>query len=368
MCPAIDTPMPVASNSAATAQLRLVTPDDYAKLARFSAQFADETRDEKFWLQRFGLWWEENPAFHEGVPRGWILCDEDEIRGFLGNVPNEFILNGKTVTALSTTTWRVLPSHRNHSLKLFFAAIRAAKGSIFFDTTPSPDAVSVVKGLKFQLFPFNGNPVKSLLVVNAQRVLQSRGLAAPLAWLASPGLQTLQGLRLKLKGVEQGTSVRLLTEADSSFDDLWQRTRGRYANTNVRTAAAIRWQCFGTEATRKFLFGCFCGEQLVGYAMAGTGMRNQLKVAACVDVWLDPQAPSALGNLLGFMREWAKRESIDLIEVPHFDAALGGQLRGLGLLHRTFSNEQPSYYKAPEAGELDPAATYLVTAQGDRGL
>ena len=102
--------------------------------------------------------------------------------------------------------------------------------------------------------------------------------------------------------------------------------------------------------------------------MAGTGMRNQLKVAACVDVWLDPQAPSALGNLLGFMREWAKRESIDLIEVPHFDAALGGQLRGLGLLHRTFSNEQPSYYKAPEAGELDPAATYLVTAQGDRGL
>ena len=348
------------------AQVRLAAMADYPRLAHFAATFDDETRDEKFWFQRFGLWWDENPSFREGVPRGWILWDEGEIKGFLGNVPNEFLLNGKTVTALSTTTWRVLPTHRNHSLKLFFAAMRAAKGSIFFDTTPSPDAVAVVKGLKFELFPYNANPVKSFIVVNAKRVLQSRGLGAA-AWLGAPALRLGQSVRLRLGGAAERMSVRLLTQADASFDHLWQRTKNRYANTNVRSAAAINWQSFGTAASRKFLFGCYNGERLVGYLIATRGVRNELKVAACVDVWLDPEFSSALGNLLQFVRGWAGQEGIDVIEVPHFDVPLGRQLGALGLFQRSFSGEQQAYYKAPDVGALDPAATYL-SMQGDRGL
>jgi hypothetical protein len=348
--------------------LRLVTTADYPALARFAATFEDETRDEQFWLKRFDLWWDKNPAFRESVPRGWIIWEDGAIKGFLGNVPSDFLLNGKPVTALSTTTWRVLPSHRNHSLKLFFQAIRCAKGSIFFDTTPNDDAVAVVKGLKFQLFPYNVNPVKSFLFVNTKRVLQSRGMGAFAAWLGAPALRVLQNFRLRLGPIVANTSVRVLNLADVSFDELWQRTQSRYSNTSVRTAGAINWQCFGSETTRKSLIGCFCGEKLVGYLIVARGVRNGLRIASCVDVWLDPEFPAALANLLSFSRRWAKEQEIDAIEVPHLNQSLGQQLNALGLFQRTINDEQPSYYKAPDVGALDAATTFLTGIQGDKGL
>lgn len=355
-----------------TTRVRVVTTEDYASLAGFLAGFVDETRSEQFWLKRFRFWWNENPVYHAGVPRGWVLWEENEIKGYLGNIPTEFQLNGQPVTALCPTTWRVLPTHRNHSLHLLYQAIRCAKGSISFNTTPSDDAARVLKGVKFNLFPYCANPIKSLIVVNPRRVLRSRGksrfLSARAAWFGAPVLKVFQNYRTRLGRESKGTSVRLLTHADSSFDDLWLRTRNRYVHTNVRTAAAINWQCFGSEDFRKFLFGCFGVDRLLGYLITVIGVRNGLNVASCADLWLDPDSPEALRGLLGFAQRWADKEGVDVIEIPHFDEALGRQLAALGLFQRRFSGEQPAYYKAPDLGTLDPAASYLVGLQGDRGL
>jgi len=367
----LETAVPTVAASDAS-RVRLVTSDDHAKLVRFVAEFPDEVRSEQFWLKRFRFWWDENPAYHEGVPRGWVLWERNEIKGYLGNVPTEFRLNGKPVTALCPTTWRVLPTHRNYSLHLLHHAIRCAKGSISFNTTPSEDADRVLKGLKFSLFPYCADPIKSVIVVNPRRVLRSRGeskvLGALAAWFGAPVLQGLQGYRTRLGRESKGASVRLLTHADSSFDDFWLRTRNRYAHTNVRTAAAINWQCFGNEDFRKFLFGCFNGDRLAGYLIAGIGVRNGLNLASCVDLWLDPDSPAALRELLRFARSWADKEGLDTIEIPHFDQALGGQLAALGLFQHRFTGEQPAYYKAPDLGTLDPTSSYLVGLQGDRGL
>jgi hypothetical protein len=367
----LETAVPTSAASDAT-RVRLVTADDYARLARFVAGFADETRSEQFWLKRFRFWWDENPAYHEGVPRGWVLWEENEIKGYLGNVPTEFQLNGKPVTALTLTTWRVLHTHRNHSLHLLYQAIRCAKGAISFNTTPSDDAARVMKGVKFNLFPYYADPIKSVIVVNPRRVLRSRGksqvLSALAAWFGAPVLRVFQDYRTHLERESKQTSVRLMTHADSSFDDLWLRTRNCYAHTNVRTAAAINWQCFLSEDFRRFLFACMHGDRLLGYLIAATGVRNGLNVASCADLWLDPDSPAALRDLLSFARHWADKEGVDVIEIPHFDRALGRQLAALGLFQRRFSGEQPAYYKAPDLGMLNPASSYLVGLQGDRGL
>jgi hypothetical protein len=370
-CPTAEATLSTVDATAGT-EMRLVTCDDYARLARFFAGFGDETRGEQFWLRRFRLWWDHNPAFREGVPRGWILWEGNQIKGCLGNLPNEFQLNGKSVTAVTATTWRVLPTHRNYSLRLLYQAIRCAKGSIIFNTSPSEDTVSVMKGIKFNLFPYYAAPRKGVIIVNPRRVLRSRAGgrfgAALAAWLGAPVLRFYQHYRSDLSRGTSGISVRQLTHADSSFDDLWLRTRSRYAHTNVRSAAATNWQCFGNEDLRKLLFGCFSGERLVGYLIAGIRVRNGLNVASCVDLWLDPDSPSALRHLLSFLRTWAGDANVDLIEIPHFDLSLGQQLAALGLFEHTVSGEQPAFYKAPDLGELNSAESYLVTLQGDRGL
>lgn len=365
-----ETPPPLSTRSAI--QVRTVMRADYTSLIRFLASFPEETRGEDFWLRRFDLWWDGNPAFHEGVPRGWMLSEDGAINGFLGNVPTQVQLFGRPVIAFSTTTWRVLPSHRNHSLRLFYQALRAAKGSIFFDATPSDDAVRILESLKFQLLPHLANPRKSLVILNPERVLRSRILSkvptAVAAWLGAPILRVFQNHRLHLGTKPNGTEVQHLTRADSSFDELWLQTRQLYANTNVRSAAVINWQCFANEDFRKFLFGCFRAERLVGYVIVASRVRDGLRVLACLDIWLDPDTPSALPELLRYVWNWSREGGFDLIEIPHYDRSLERRLDSLGLFQRNAAGEMPAYYKIPESGVLDPAASFFVGLQGDRGL
>lgn len=352
--------------------LVLVTPADYAHLARFLSNFANETRPEDFWFRRFNFWWDVNPAHREGVPRGWVLLEGNDIKGFLGNVPTEFQLSGRAVTAFNTTTWRVLPEYRNHSLRLLYSFLGCAEASIFFDTTPSVDVVPVLKGFKFHLLTYFKRPRKSVIMLNPLRVLKSKSrekLSTTLtAWVGAPVARTFQACRLRLGGKSHTTETQELTRADSSFDELWLKTRHLYANTNVRTAAVINWQCFGSPDFRKLLFGCFRGNLLAGFLIASAGVRNGLKVLSCLDLWLDPEVPSALPDLLGFTQRWARGEGFDLVEIRHFDDSLERQLTSIGLFWRSTAGEQPAYYRISKHGALDPAGSYLVGLQGDRGL
>jgi hypothetical protein len=347
-------------------------PADYARLARFLSSFEDETRAQDFWVRRFNLWWDANPAFQEGVPRGWVLCVDNTIKGFLGNVPSQVQLFGRTVTAFGVTTWRVLPAYRSHSLRLLHQALRCAKGSISFDTTPSDDVVRILKSLKFQLLPHFENLKRSVIILNLRRFLASKLHGKVLAdaggWLAEPVLRAFQDWRLGVRRKCDGIEVRHLTRADSSFDELWVRTRNLYSNTSVRSAAAINWHCFVNEDFRKFLFGCFIAERLVGYLIAASRIRDGLKVLSCLDVWLDPDVHLALSVLLAATRHRAQEVDFDLLEIPHYNHSLGRRLNSLCLFQRTAVGERSAFYKIQELDSLDPAESYFVGMQGDRGL
>lgn len=353
-------------------QVRTVTLADYPYLARFLSTFADETRTQDFWLRRFHWWWEGNTAYQEEMPRGWILLDNNTITGYLGIVPTYVQLYGKTVTASNSTTWRILPTYRNHSLRLFYQALRFAKGSVFFNTTPTEDVARILRFHRFRLLPHSENQGKSVIVINLQRLVNARirvrVLATITAWTVVPVVQALLHRRLRTSRACHETKVKQLIRADSSFDKLWLRTRHLYANTNVRSATAINWQCFANDDFRKLLFGCFRDEQLVGFLIATRGLRDGLRILSCLDIWLDPDAPSALPDLLRYVVRWAREEGLDLVEIPHFDCSLAHRLTALGLLKRSAANEQPAYYKIPTLGVLDPAASYFVGLQGDRGL
>jgi len=353
-------------------EVRLVMPADYACLARFLSSFGDETRAQDFWVRRFNLWWDANPAFQEGVPRGWVLCVDNTIKGFLGNVPSQVQLFGRTVTAFGVTTWRVLPAYRSHSLRLLHQALRCAKGSISFDTTPSDDVVRILKSLKFQLLPHFENLKRSVIILNPRRFLASKLHGKMLAdvggWLAEPVLRAFQDWRLGVRRKCDGIEARHLTRADSSFDELWTRTRHLYANTNVRSAAAVNWYCFTDENFRKHLFGCFSAERLVGYLIATSRIRDGLKVLACLDVWLDPDAHLALSVLLAATRHRAQEDDFDLLEIPHYNDSLARRFKALCLFQRSAVGDRSAYYKIEEVAALDQAGSYFVGMQGDRGL
>src|SRR6185436_4976828 len=73
--------------------LEPVRADQYQALADFNARFEDETRPVEFWLGRFRLWWDDNPAWDANATRGWTLMADGRIVGFVGVIPALFQTN-----------------------------------------------------------------------------------------------------------------------------------------------------------------------------------------------------------------------------------------------------------------------------------
>jgi len=362
------------------AQACPVSNDLYEELSEFLVAFSGGTETRPFWLGRFRLWWEHNPAFAEGLERGWILRSHGRIVGFCGMIPAKFRRSGKDETVFTATTWRVSPEHRNESLSLFFKAINASKQTMLFCTTPGAATVAVLKALKFERMPREDDR-RSLALIDGQRIASAllndrfgslpgllRGMCGALARV----LTMVQHARWRHRDAgPDGMEVKELPHADGSFDVLWEKTKDLYRNTNVRDARSINWFCFAERDFKKQLFACYREGRLVGYAVCRVNQANRLnlRVVECLDLWGDPVSGPALGPLVRAMQAYARDRAYDLVLIPHFNRAVGAALREQGMV-RVREKERREYFKVgpTSAGEITAANSYFVTAQGDNGL
>lgn len=357
-----------------------VSLNQYEELSEFLATFSGGTETRPFWLGRFRLWWEHNPAFAEGLDRGWVLRSHGRIVGFCGMIPTRFRRSGKDETIFSMTTWRVLPEHRSESLSLLFRVINASKQTMLFCTTPSDTTVAVLKTLKFELLPREDDR-RSVIFINCRRVvsalLRDRVKRAPrllpaLSGVLARGLAGIQAVRLRRGGAgPAGMEVKELHHVDGSFDGLWEKTKDLYRNTNVRDARMIAWFCFASRDFGKKLFACYREGHLLGYAACWLNQTNRLnlRVVECLDLWADPVNGPVLGPLVQAVKGYAQEHSYDLVLFPHFNRDLGAELSKRGLIWAQGKGRREYFKVRPvSADEITAAHSYFVTAQGDIGL
>lgn len=133
------------------------------EIARFLSNFEGDTDGPDVWRLRLTFWWEQNPFYAQGLPKGWILRKDNQIAGFLGAIATDYIYNGKTYKALNATTWRVLDTDRTQSMSLFLEFFKHKNNYILFDTTPNDTVEKVLRFLEFNantkisniIFPLN---------------------------------------------------------------------------------------------------------------------------------------------------------------------------------------------------------------------
>jgi len=347
-----------------------VAAQDYEELASFLADFPALAGSLEFWKSRFRVWWDDNPAFDSGMERGWLLRDGKAVGGFLGNLPSLFQLNGMRTVVFSITTWMVLPRYRDQSLALLLKQIEAAKETLLFDTTPTDQVASILEKLGFDPLPW-GQKRESFIALDFERCLRAKlppfpgdalALKAPaavLGWLQS---FRLTGLKPPLRKVVETDRV------DASFDRLWERTKGLYANTNVRTSEALRWHCFADSKIEKRLFACYEADELLGYMILRSKERRGLRTLECVDFWADPAREGVLSSLIRSVWRSAQERSLDLLTFPHFSHGFARDLRRIGLLEVPLPSRK-GYCRA-SAG-VSPGIigknSYFVGLQGDAG-
>ena len=111
---------------------------DLSLLSTFLSTNALPKYSEDEYFRRFEFWWISNPSFSTEDARGWIIEDSNEpdyIKGFLGNIPVDYNINGKSYTSASPSTWVVIKKYKRYSLKLLFSFLQQKK-DIFVNSTP----------------------------------------------------------------------------------------------------------------------------------------------------------------------------------------------------------------------------------------
>ncbi|MEX2122647.1 MAG: hypothetical protein WD795_02060 [Woeseia sp.] len=354
-----------------------VSPEDYAELAVFLAAFPDdESRSAESWLDRMQAWWDLNPAYVDSFARGWVLRDGGKIVGFFGSIPWKFQSGGNETTVFAGTTWRVLPEFRGMSMALKRREMDEHRDVLHFSTTPRAEVARMLEVLGYE--PIRRDPddgSHSAIIVNFEKVLriklQNVFPGKALAKCLAPVVSAIQSFRIRrLEDYGQG-KVRELTSAGEAFDDLWNRTRMKYPNTNVRTADAINWYCFSSKGIQKKLLGYFEGDKLAGYMVCMSSEMRGMKFYECVDLWIERAGGRAevLGALVARARQCAERDSCDRVFLPHFNRETAASYNRLGLPAMR-ALKRPEFYKGPRRlmQQITTGNSYFVLAQGDYGL
>jgi hypothetical protein len=349
------------------ASVREVSSSDYDPLASFLAGFPDEPRNTAFYLESFGIWWDANPAFQDGVPRGWVITDNERVVGFLGNIPTFFQLNGRQIVAFSATTWRVLPDYRSQSLSLYYRLIASAKRTVLFDTTAADDGIRIREALKFQLMPRQSFDT-GVGILRFDRVVGhkigdgrvARALAIPLK---------LYQLWRRSRASDSEVRVERLTCAGSDFDRLWEETKGVYEHTNVRSAAAINWLCFTSTSPEKILLAGYKADRLCGYVICSQRPYGTLSMLECLDLWINPRDSGLVKILAEAALDHGQKMGCDFVAFPYFNRSLQEDLSDLGLFQWKSELRRDFIKVNPEVGNsVKERSAYFVGAQGDYGF
>jgi hypothetical protein len=354
------------------ADIITLSPDNYSDLATFLGGFENETKSKDTWRQLFRYWWEKNPAFSQDFERGWILSDNGKIAGFIGNIPSYFQLMGKKTTVFTISTWHVLPEYRGQSIELLFRIMDANPDALLFDTTPTEIVANILTSFDFLPLPGYQNR-NSLIVVNHDKFLKTKFRDEWVGKISAKALAPISRV-IQIPGLvasrkKSGYEIKELSQTDSAFDELWERTKDLYANTNIRTAEIIQWLCFDNPHCKKTVLGCYCDGTLSGFLIAGPVASDKLKILKCHDLWFDPAQEHVLESLIGHTMQFAKKHSFDLVLFPHFTNALGKKYGRLGMLRgKTTEVRELVRLNPDQAAAVQADNSYFVELQGDRGM
>jgi hypothetical protein len=155
-------------------KIRKLEKNDFDLLSDFLAINAIPRYSKSDYHRRFYSWWVSNPAFQNTDTMGWIIVDANStnyIKGFLGNIPADYFINGNVYKTASPSTWIVTKNYKNYSLKLLFFFLKQKK-DILINSTPGKLTELIFLKLGFTdiakkqnnyIFLYNHKPIEYFL-------------------------------------------------------------------------------------------------------------------------------------------------------------------------------------------------------------
>jgi len=335
--------------------IREVSFEDYPKVFSLQSRYNLEESSQK-WLHL----WVENPVLRDlkGWPIGWVLENESdqEIVGYLGNIPQVYEIGGKKLFAAASRAWVVDERFRSYSLLLLDKFLNQKNAQLCLATTSNPHSGPILEaygGLRvpagvwdeaaFWITHHHGFLAS---VLSRKRILLHRQLSYPLSTISKLA-DRIRSAALCEK-CDEG-DVTSCNEFDHRFDAFWSELRQTSTYLmGVRTREMLQWHFKDAlKDGRVWIPAIISGDRILAYSifLRKDSPALQLTRMMLIDF-------QSLGGELAFleaMLQWALKkcfqERIHMLEAIGFRAEKREMIRKLAPYRRRLSSWL-YYYKA----------------------
>ena len=277
--------------------------------------------------------WLGNPAFKRRraeSPIGWILeTAENDIVGFIGNIPLIYRLGGQVVHAATATSWVVDREYRGYSTLILERFIKQKGIDLLVFTTVSPDAEPLLNSLRFSQVPVGtwntsafwivSNVNVSRSILRAKSVPFVRALCYPVAGVLSCH-EIFRRLRITKPVTAPSYGVEQASEFDARFDQFWEELKHQNEDVllAVRTRETLAWH-FQDALSRQnaWVLAASNGQRIIAYA-AFDRQDNRalgLRRIRLVDFQALKGSENALPLLLSSALSKCRQRRIDMMEI-----------------------------------------------------
>jgi len=319
-------------------KIELIQDSHLENLITFLANFKDENRGKKFWKDRLNNWWNNNPSYDPNFKKGWVLIDDSEnIVGFIGNIPTNYIINGEIKIVNNMTTWRVLNEYRSHSISLFKEIIEASTSTILFDTTPNLNVEKILKLFKFDKIDVNK--------ATAVPIYISKNTKNKYLKIVKPFITTINVFLFIFNKIFFSSQKKFRTKIMSSneisnhFDDLWEKTKQKYSNTLYRDSKTIKWYLDNQFYSKKMIICCFKDKEMIGYGI----FSIRKNVMSLMDFWSASMEFDILKSIATEAFYYGKNNNIKWLYFIHFNNHIKNMFEKLYPYKKSYDTKL--YYK-----------------------
>jgi hypothetical protein len=245
---------------------REIDEKDLIPLAEFLIHEYPFKLTKESWFQKFDIWWASNPAFTPHLPRGWILEEDTQIIGFIGNVPIKYEIQGDMKIGTAASDWFVKPSIRGmFSINLFKKFINQDNPSLFLFRTKTENIKKILIKYGFNESVARRYPLEYVYIINRKKLLNRKNMSYFLFNYFSKSrignqltfLESLKKMGIfvysflfetqlgRIKDHTRGAyTTSLCSYCDESFANLWKPILNEYSVNVSRDKNTLNWLYF----------------------------------------------------------------------------------------------------------------------------
>jgi len=342
-------------NTSDRPRLREARFEDYPQIATLEAGYGLRPKSQDEWLHL----WLENPAYRNTPqwPIGWVCENEDEIVGYIGNIPLAYEFDGQPIVVATSRSLVVHNRYRPYAFSLLGCFFDQKGVDLLINTSVNEKVTRLQELYRAERVPTGKWDQSAFWITNYRgftaSVLEKSGFLGSqvLSYPVSAGLffrdeLTGRGGRVGSSDIE----ARFCNSFDERFDVFWTRMRPSASGRllAVRSRELLSWH-FRTALVKNDAwiltidtkdgmagYGIFCRQDNPTYRLSRMRM---------IDFQMLPGHENLLEPIMFQALDRCRREGIHMLEAVGFSSEKQAMIEKIAPYRRQLSSWR-YFYKA----------------------